>query len=83
MPTMVVRPTSELMTSFRGDVWQPRSRSAVLPTPEVHGHQDAGDERNAHAVQDVEAEERALADEATAQQGESRVGPRVDHLHVP
>src|SRR5689334_12708788 len=49
--------------------------AAVLPhAPEVDGHQDAGDERDADAVQDVEAQQRPPSDEASAQQGEARVG---------
>ena len=40
-------------------------------------------QRDADAVQDVEAQQRALADEASAEQREPRVGPGVDHLHVP
>src|SRR5512143_1930015 len=61
-----------------------RSRDpAVFPdAPEVHGHQERGDQRNPDAVEDVEAQQRAGADEPSAEQAEARVVGRGDELDV-
>src|SRR5712692_11204687 len=66
----------------RSPLQRPRDAAVLAHAPEVDGHEDAGHERDAHAVEHVEAQERALADEAPAEEGEARVGPRVHHLHV-
>src|SRR5258706_16441202 len=52
--------------------------SAVLAdSPEVHGDQDHDDEGDRYAMQDVEPQERALADEASGEQREADVRARV------
>src|SRR5918994_347353 len=60
----------------------PGDPAVLADAPEVHRHQDPGHERDADAVQDVEAQERSLAHEASAQQREARIGAGVDHLHA-
>ena len=39
----------------------------------MHGHQDRNHERDADAVQHVEAQQRAFADERSAEQREPRI----------
>src|SRR5262245_6085920 len=39
-----------------------RDAAVLADAPEVDGHQDPGDERYPHAMQDVEPQQRALAD---------------------
>ena len=52
---------------------------AVAPdAPEVHGHEEARDERDEDAVQDVEAQQRVRADLAAAEEEGARVVDRVD-----
>src|SRR6187401_2514119 len=56
---------------------------AVLThAPEVHRHQHRDAERQTDAVQHVEPQQRAFADERPAQQRESRVVGRMDQLDV-
>src|SRR5262245_976291 len=61
---------------------RPRDAAVLPDPPEVHRHEERGDERDAHAVEDVEAQERAGADEAAAEQSEPGVVGRGDELDV-
>src|SRR6187401_2229716 len=53
--------------------------AAVLPdTPEVDDHEKASDEREAHAVPDVETKQSALPDDRSAEQRRANVSLDVD-----
>src|ERR1700686_838235 len=60
----------------------PRNAAVLPDAPEVHGHQKGCDERDSDAVQHVEAQERARAHEAAAEQAEPRVVRRRDERDV-
>src|SRR5262249_18269909 len=51
-----------------------RSRNAAVfaDAPEMDRHQERRDQRDSDAVEDVEAQQRARADEASAEQAEAR-----------
>ena len=61
-----------------------RSRDAAVlaDAPEVDRHQHGDAERQADAVQHVEPQQRALADERAAEQREPRIVGRVNQRHV-
>src|SRR6266571_1771458 len=78
-----------LIAPFRSSTMGPLPSSqgpgdaAVFPDPpEVDRHQDPRHQRDPHAVEHVEAEERAFAHEPPPEEREARVGARVDHGHV-
>ena len=61
-----------------------RSRDAAVlaHAPEVHRHQHGDAERQADAVQHVEPQQRAFADERAAEQREPRIVCGVNQLDV-
>src|SRR6185369_9728956 len=61
---------------------RPRDPAVLADAPEVHGHQERRDQRNPDAVENVEAQQRARADETAAEEAESRVVGGRDELDV-
>src|SRR5262245_31647140 len=61
---------------------RPRNAAVLADAPEVDRHQEGRDERDPDAVEDVEAQERARANEASAEQAEARVVGRGHELDV-
>src|SRR5262249_9345990 len=59
-----------------------RNAAVTAVTPEVDGHQEARNQRQANAVQNVEPEQRALSDKPAAKQRESRVALIVDQRYI-
>src|SRR5687768_2698839 len=55
-----------------------RDAAVLADAPEVDRHQERGDERDADAVQHVEADERGVADGPAADQGEAGVAALVN-----
>src|SRR6185503_17360064 len=62
--------TACLIVSIMSGAPSDRSRDAAVlaDAPEMDGHQDRGDQGDADAVQDVEAQQRAGADEPAGQE---------------
>src|SRR6185312_9109314 len=50
--------------------------------PEVNRHQETGHQRQSDAMQDVEAEQRALSYESSAEQGEAGIARIVHQRNV-
>src|SRR5262245_12516254 len=59
---------------------RPGDAAVLADAPEVDRHQRRRDEREADAVEHVEAEQRRLADEAAGEEGEAHVVSRVDEI---
>src|SRR5262249_35317125 len=66
--TMAYLSSDGIAASQRGT-----GESVAADPPEVHAQEDAGDERNEDAVQDVEAQQRVRADLAAAEEERARV----------
>jgi len=67
-----------LPQDYKGPLIPPSLRTRQ----KMHGNEHGRCQRNGHAVQDIEAQERIAADEASAQEQEARVGPRMDQRYV-
>src|SRR5687768_2843172 len=77
MTVLMPLTTTSLATSHR------TADAAVLAdAPEVHRHQERQHQGESHAVEHIEAEQRGLADEASAEQAEAHVGPGVHQRDV-
>src|SRR5437879_3832555 len=61
---------------------RPRNAAVLADPPEMDRHQEGGDERNSHAVQHVEAQERSGPDEPATEKREPRVVRRRHELDV-
>src|SRR5215212_1926374 len=55
-----------------------RDAAVLADAPEVDRHEEGGDERDADAVQHVEADQGGVADRPAADQGEPGVAAHVD-----
>src|SRR5262249_50010478 len=67
---------------FMGRLDPSRDTAALGDAPEVHRHQEGCHQRDPDAVEHVEAQERAGADEAAAEKPEPRIVGRSDELDV-
>src|SRR5207302_7375233 len=68
-----------LQTSY---LQRSRNPSVLAYAPEMNRHQHGNDQRQADAVQHVESQQRAFADERAAEQREPRVVGRVNQRDV-
>src|SRR6516225_6741707 len=75
--------TGALTRPARRDDLQWSADAAVLAhAPKVDGDEDGDGQGDGDAVQDIEAQQRLTADEASAQQNEPRVGAGMDERDV-
>src|SRR5580765_6188716 len=66
-----------LQSEARSLQW-PRNPAVLPDAPEVHGHQHGNSQRQTDAVQHVEPQQRAFADERSPEQREPRIVSRMN-----
>src|SRR5262245_602303 len=71
-----------ISSSSRQQLQRSADAAVFSHPPEVYGHQHRDAERQADAVQHVEAQQRAFTDERPAEQREPRIVGRMNQFHV-